>query len=42
MVKAAVPLELSPMVARPSGSFVSFTPAFCSTSGNTSRSTNCA
>ena len=40
MVKAAAPLELRPRVARPSGFFVSFTPACCSTSGSTSRSTN--
>ena len=41
-VKAATPLELSPMVARPSGFLVSLTSAFFSTSGSTSRSTNCA
>ena len=40
MVKAAAPLELKPMVARPSGFLVSFTPARCSTRGSTSRSTN--
>ena len=41
MVKAAAPLELKPRLARPSGFLVSFTPAFFSTSGSTSRSTNC-
>ena len=35
-------LALNPIVARPSGSLVNLTPARCSTSGNTSRSTNCA
>ncbi len=36
MINAQEPPELPPMVARPSGSLVSFTCAFASTSGSTS------
>ena len=42
MVKAATPLELMPIVARPSGFLVSFTFALLSASGSTSFSTNSA
>ena len=42
MVKAAAPLELMPIVARPSGSFASFAPEFFSTSGSTSFSIHSA
>jgi hypothetical protein len=41
-VKAAAPLELMPIVARPSGFFVSLMFAFFSASGSTSFSTNSA
>ena len=42
MMNAATPPELPPIVARPSGSFVSFTLHCFSTSGSTSVSTNSA
>src|SRR3954469_22638224 len=42
MIIAHDPPELQPMVARPSGSFVSFTLHLASTIGNTSVSTNSA
>ena len=42
MMKAADPLELNPMVARPSGSLVNRTEAVRSTTGSTSCSTHSA